>query len=362
MKWDVRRWMPWVTLVTDVLLINVAFMIAYWLRYNLQLFRSVDPANNVPYAVYLPLVALLTIVLVLSNRREGAYDVRRGHPLFDDIYGVIERDHHGHHAARGTGLLLPAALLLSHHLCLRRPADPPAAGPGPRDPLVRAGPAAPGRPGGRSRADHRRGRGGPHRHAQPDRPARPGLPRRSASWTTTRSKAKAISARSKRSAASTTCPRRSSENAIDQVIITLPWQYHRKIVRLVTEAEQAGVRARVVPDLFQLSLGGVDVEAINGIPLISIKESALIGFNQAVKRAVDLTLGGLAMILLSPFWLRSRWRSSWIRRARSSSGRNASARMARRSRCSSSAPCIRTPRSGWKSCAPTTRPTGRCSR
>ena len=48
------------------------------------------------------------------------------------------------------------------------------------------------------------------------------------------------------------------------------------------------MRARVVvPDLFQLSLGGVDVEAINGIPLISIKESALIGFNQAVKRALD---------------------------------------------------------------------------
>jgi len=98
-------------------------------------------------------------------------------------------------------------------------------------------------------------------------------------------------------------PQTIQDNAIDQVIITLPWQYHRKTVRLVADAEQAGVRARVVPDLFQLSLGGVDVEAINGIPLISIKESALIGFNQAVKRALDLTLGGLAMILLSPFWL-----------------------------------------------------------
>ena len=63
------------------------------------------------------------------------------------------------------------------------------------------------------------------------------------------------------------------------------------------------MRARVVPDLFQLSLGGVDVEAINGVPLISIKESALTGFNQALKRALDLTVGGLAVTLLSPFWL-----------------------------------------------------------
>ena len=81
------------------------------------------------------------------------------------------------------------------------------------------------------------------------------------------------------------------ENAIDQVIITLPWQYHRKTVRLVTDAEHAGVRARVVPDLFQLSLGGVDVEAINGIPLISIKETALTGLNLALKRALDLDRG-----------------------------------------------------------------------
>ena len=75
-------------------------------------------------------------------------------------------------------------------------------------------------------------------------------------------------------------PDAAQEHSIDQVIITLPWQYHRKVIRLVTEAEQSGVRARVVPDLFQLSLGGVDVEAINGIPLISIKESALTGLNR----------------------------------------------------------------------------------
>jgi hypothetical protein len=29
-------------------LINLALPIAYWLRYDLQRFRGVDPANNVP--------------------------------------------------------------------------------------------------------------------------------------------------------------------------------------------------------------------------------------------------------------------------------------------------------------------------
>ena len=157
MKWDPRRWMPWGTLITDVLLINVAFLIAYWLRYDLQLFRSVDPANNVPYAVYLPMVALLTIVLVLSNRREGAYDVRRGHPLFDDLYGVLN--------ATTTAIMLLVVLVFFYRRLFYS-----------RIIFVYAGllillllglarvirwyhprPAAPVRPGGRSCADHRRG-------------------------------------------------------------------------------------------------------------------------------------------------------------------------------------------------------------
>ena len=67
MKSDVRQWMPWVSVVVDALLINVAFLIAYWVRYDLQLFRSVDPANNVPYTAYLPMVFLLTLILLLRD-------------------------------------------------------------------------------------------------------------------------------------------------------------------------------------------------------------------------------------------------------------------------------------------------------
>jgi hypothetical protein len=32
MKRDIRTWMPWAALIGDVLLINAAFPIAYWLR------------------------------------------------------------------------------------------------------------------------------------------------------------------------------------------------------------------------------------------------------------------------------------------------------------------------------------------
>ena len=99
----------------DALLINIAFLIAYWVRYDLQWLRSVDPANNVPYTAYLPMVFLLTLILLLA-RREGAY-LRRTRPFFDEFYGILN--------ATTTAimlvvfcLLLPPPLLFATHLHL----------------------------------------------------------------------------------------------------------------------------------------------------------------------------------------------------------------------------------------------------
>lgn len=302
MKRDVRHWLPWVTLVTDILLINVAFLIAYWLRYDLQLFRAVDPANNVPYRVYLPMVALLTLVWVLASHREGAYDLRRGRPLFDDLYGLIN--------ATTTAIMLLVVLVffyrrlfysriifiyaglliilligiarIARWLILSRLRQ---AGQGVDRVLII-------------------GAGEIGRTVMRNMIAQPELGYRIVGFLDDDPvKSETDIGPIKALGPIENLPGVIKEHRIDQVIITLPWQYHRKVVRLVNEAEQTGVRARVVPDLFQLSLGGIDLEAINGIPLISIKQSALTGFNYTLKRAVDLVVSSLAIILLAPLWL-----------------------------------------------------------
>lgn len=301
-KHDVRRWMPWVTLVTDIILINLAFPIAYWMRYDLQLFRSVDPANNVPYEVYLPLVGLLTLVFLLASRREGAYDVRRGRPPLDDLYGLIN--------ATTTAIMLLVVLVFFYRrlfysriifiyaglmiivlLGLAR--------------IVRGVMLARLRYAGQG-VDRVLiiGAGEAGRTVMRNLIAQPELGYRvvgfldddPAKTAADIGPIKALGPVENLSAV-------AKGHSIDQVIITLPWQYHRKIIRLVNEAEQNGMRARVVPDLLQLSLGGVDVEAINGIPLISVKQSALTGFNYTLKRAVDILLAIAAIVILAPLWL-----------------------------------------------------------
>ena len=161
------------------------------------------------------------------------------------------------------------------------------------------------------------------------------------------SKAAPTSARSRRWDRSTTWRPVVKEFGIDQVIITLPWQYHHKILRLMTECEQSRVRPRVVPDLFQLSLGSVDVEAINGIPLIGIKQTALRGLNLIVKRAFDITLAGLSVVLTAPIWSLVALAVRLDSRARSSSARRGPVAAASRSSATSFAPWCAGQRPKW---------------
>ena len=298
---DFRRWMPWVTLVVDALLINVAFVVAYWLRYDLQLFGSVDPANNVPYKVYWPLVGLLLVILLLINRREGAYDLRRGSSLFDEFYGVINatttsimllvvlvffyrRLFYSRIIFIYAGIMIVVLLTVARVVRNMIMARMRQAGMG-VDRVLIVGAGEAGRTVMRNLM------------AQPELGYRViGFLDDNPGKNTDIGPIMALGPVDNLFAV-------TQQYAIDQVIITLPWQYHRKIVHLMTECGRVGAQPRVVPDLFQLSLGSVDVEAINGIPLISLKQTSLTGLNLAVKRAFDLVLTVIALICIAPLWL-----------------------------------------------------------
>jgi exopolysaccharide biosynthesis polyprenyl glycosylphosphotransferase len=91
-----------------------------------------------------------------------------------------------------------------------------------------------------------------------------------------------------------------SEYGVDEVIITLPWQYHRRIMSVLNQCTRLNVRARVVPDVLQLSLDQVDVEVLDGIPLLGVKPVSISGSRLAIKRTIDLAITTVGMIVLLP--------------------------------------------------------------
>jgi exopolysaccharide biosynthesis polyprenyl glycosylphosphotransferase len=90
------------------------------------------------------------------------------------------------------------------------------------------------------------------------------------------------------------------DEAIDEVIITLPWQYHRKIVSLMAQCERKDVRARVVPDLFQMTLNRMQIEDVAGVPMIGIRETGIGGLNQLIKRSIDVIFSATALVIGAP--------------------------------------------------------------
>ncbi len=90
---------------------------------------------------------------------------------------------------------------------------------------------------------------------------------------------------------------------IDEVIIALPAHLHQQSIRTVRLCERVGASFKLVPDLYELSLARIDMEAVEGIPLISIKQVSLNSIQRAITRVVDVVLATVLIVGLSPIWL-----------------------------------------------------------
>lgn len=90
---------------------------------------------------------------------------------------------------------------------------------------------------------------------------------------------------------------------IDEVIIALPSNLHQQSIRSVRLCERLGTSFKLVPDLYELSLSRIDMEAIEGIPLISIKQASINSVQRIVTRVVDIVVAALILIIGLPLWL-----------------------------------------------------------
>jgi exopolysaccharide biosynthesis polyprenyl glycosylphosphotransferase len=89
---------------------------------------------------------------------------------------------------------------------------------------------------------------------------------------------------------------------IDEVYITIPSQ-KQKVFELTTEAKRLGVTVRIVPELFDLSMGTLEMHQIGTIPLLQYHAKGIHGTDLIIKRALDMCISGLALLLCCPLFL-----------------------------------------------------------
>jgi exopolysaccharide biosynthesis polyprenyl glycosylphosphotransferase len=92
------------------------------------------------------------------------------------------------------------------------------------------------------------------------------------------------------------------DHQIDEVIIALPSASRRLIPEITEQCQKGGVSFKIVPDLYEMSLSGVDIDNLRGIPIVGVKEAAIHGLDLWLKRGIDIALSLLLLVLLSPLW------------------------------------------------------------
>ena len=85
--------------------------------------------------------------------------------------------------------------------------------------------------------------------------------------------------------------------------MALPGESHETILGTLDYCAQSNIGFKLVPDLFELTLGDVEVDNLAGIPLIGVRDSLLTGLNLGVKRALDVVIASVALLLMLPLSL-----------------------------------------------------------
>jgi len=89
-------------------------------------------------------------------------------------------------------------------------------------------------------------------------------------------------------------------NEIDQVLIALSRQEWPALDRILEKIHDDTVDIQIVPDIHEYVTIGCGVENFDGIPLLALNETPLLGARAFIKRLTDVVFSLLAVIVLSP--------------------------------------------------------------
>ena len=289
-----------ITIVVDIILINLAFALAYVARYEWQWFRPV--VYQEPYSSYLGQQILLTGILILTFHQHKVWRRRRGEAWVDEMSRILSATASGiaimmaisffSQPAPFSRLLLVWALMfivvllgvarLIRHWLLGMLYNRGYL----VDDVVVVGSGEVGRSVIRTLM------------------ARPDLGYRILGYLD--------DGKGENNIGSARVPHlgnyKDLQSTLDDypsmhtVFVALPGEMHREILSILRITRASNTQAQVVPDLLQMSLNRVEFINMSGIPMLGMREVRISRLGRYSKRFMDL---GTALILSIPTILAS---------------------------------------------------------
>jgi exopolysaccharide biosynthesis polyprenyl glycosylphosphotransferase len=90
---------------------------------------------------------------------------------------------------------------------------------------------------------------------------------------------------------------------VDEVIIALPSEMNKYAMQSVRLCEHLGASFKLIPDMYELNLSRIDMESIEGIPLLGIKQVSLNTPQRIITRLIDISVSLFGLIIGSPLYL-----------------------------------------------------------
>ena len=84
---------------------------------------------------------------------------------------------------------------------------------------------------------------------------------------------------------------------IEEIIVTSSSQSYANILELVSACAASRVRVKLVPSPYEVMIGGAQIDHIDDIPLVEIRYRPLLPWNRVIKRAGDVVIACLGLIL-----------------------------------------------------------------
>jgi Undecaprenyl-phosphate glucose phosphotransferase len=87
---------------------------------------------------------------------------------------------------------------------------------------------------------------------------------------------------------------------VDAVFLALPAQHSGRTPELLDALQSVMADVRLVPDINPTFAMRPDISQLDGVPILSLRQTPLYGWNALVKRTFDLVVGSLALVIALP--------------------------------------------------------------
>jgi len=88
-----------------------------------------------------------------------------------------------------------------------------------------------------------------------------------------------------------------AEHAVDEIFCALPFEKFPDLQNVLNHLDVATVNVRIVPDLFGFATLHSRIGDFDGLPVVSLRESPLYGWNRLLKRGMDLVVGAVLLVV-----------------------------------------------------------------